>query len=85
IFGIDDFNGGPASGVVKITIPEEMEETITLSRIREIIMEHKGDTPVVITAAASNKKYKTKSDLWVNPSDRFIQKLSDLIGKENIG
>jgi DNA polymerase III subunit alpha len=84
IFNINDFNGGTASGVVKITIPEELDEGRTLSEIRGIIMEHKGDTPVIITAAASNKKYKTKSDLWVNPNDRFIQKLSDLIGKENI-
>ena len=47
-------------------------------------MEHKGDTPVVITAAASNKKYKTKSDLWVNPSDLFFSKIADLLGNENI-
>ncbi|HYE67780.1 MAG TPA: DNA polymerase III subunit alpha, partial [Anaerovoracaceae bacterium] len=84
IFDINDFNGVPASGIVKITIPEEYDEAQSLSKIKQIIMEHKGDTPVIITAIASNKKYKTKSDLWVNPSDRFMQKLSDFIGKENI-
>jgi len=84
IFDINDFNGVPASGIVKITIPEEFDEAQSLSKIKQIIMEHKGDTPVIITAVASNKKYKTKSDLWVNPSDRFMQKLSDFIGKENI-
>jgi len=84
IFDINDFNGVPASGIVKITIPEEFDEAQSLSKIKQIIMEHKGDTPVIITAIASNKKYKTKSDLWVNPSDRFMQKLSDFIGKENI-
>jgi len=84
IFDINDFSAGPASGIVKITIPEEFDEAQSLSKIKQIIMEHKGDTPVIITAVASNKKYKTKSDLWVNPSDRFMQKLSDFIGKENI-
>lgn len=84
IFDINDFSAGPASDIVKITIPEEFDEAQTLSKIKQIIMEHKGDTPVIITAVASNKKYKTKSDLWVNPSDRFMQKLSDFIGKENI-
>ncbi len=84
IFGINDFNGGSISSIVKITIPVEMDENLSLSRIREIIMKHRGDTPVVITAAATNKKYKTKSNLWVNPTDRFIQELSELIGGENI-
>lgn len=84
IFDIKDYSRGVASGIVKLTIPEELDEAFYLSRIRGIIMEHRGDTPVIITAVASNKKYKTKSDLWVNPSDQLIQKLSDLIGKENI-
>lgn len=84
IFDINDFSVGPASGIVKITIPEEFDEAQSLAKIKQIIMEHKGDTPVIITSVASNKKYKTKSDLWVNPSDRFMQKLSDFIGKENI-
>ena len=98
IFDINDFNGlngngngngssnGWAAGqhTVKITIPEDLDEAQTLSQIKEIIMEHRGDTPVVITAAATNKKYKTKSDLWVNPSDSFRQKLSSLVGRENI-
>lgn len=84
IFGINDFNGGTVSNIVKITIPADMDENRSLSQIREIIMDHRGDTPVVITAAATNKKYKTKSDLWVDPTDRFIQRITKLIGKENI-
>ncbi len=84
IFDINDFNGGAASGIVKITIPAERDEAQALAEIRKIIMEHKGDTPVIITAAASNKKYKTKSDLWVNPDERFRQRISGLLGKGNI-
>ena len=84
VFDINDFNSGVPSGVINITIPEELEESLYLARIREIIIVHKGDTPVIITAVASNKRYKTKSDLWVNPSERFIQKISDLIGEDNI-
>lgn len=84
IFDINDFNGGNLSSIVKITIPAEMDENRTLSEIRKIIMENRGDTPVIITAAATNKKYKTKPDLWVDPTDRFIQRLSELLGEENI-
>lgn len=85
IFDIESFGEGTApSNAVKITIPESLDEARCLGSIREIITEHRGDTPVVITAAASNKKYKTKSDLWVNPSDSFILKIARLVGKENI-
>ena len=84
IFSITDFNGGVASRTVRITIPHSMDETAALSRIREIIMEHRGDTPVVITSEVSGKKYKTKSDLWVKPDEIFIRKLTELVGENNI-
>lgn len=84
IFGINDFSGGVASGTVRITIPAELPEAETLAQIREVILAHRGDTPVIITAAASNKKYKTKSDLWVTADESFVQKISSLIGEENI-
>ncbi len=84
IFGINDFNCDPVSGIVKITIPDELDETLALAKLRAIIMEHKGDIPVIIDSAASGKRYKTKSDLWVNPDENFRRKLSRLVGQENI-
>lgn len=71
--------------VVRLTIPEYMDETLTLAEIRNILSLHKGEVPVVITSEASRKKYKTKPDLWVHPDEVFISHISTLIGKENIG
>ncbi len=85
IFDINAFNGGPVNGTVRLTIPEELEEALCLTEIRNIITAHKGDTPVIITVEASNKKYRTSSDLWCDPCESFVNKISDLIGKENIG
>jgi DNA polymerase-3 subunit alpha len=87
IFDIESFgvsNVIPMAKAVRITIPAELEEAVVLAQIREIIMEHRGETPVVITAAASNKKYKTKSDLWVTPDENFYRKLSGLVGENCI-
>jgi len=84
IFDINAYNGETISRVVKLFIPEEMDETITLAVIRKIMVDHKGDTPVVITSEATQKKYKTKSDLWVNPNNQFLDKIAAIIGKENI-
>lgn len=85
IFDINAFNGGPVNGTVRLTIPEELEEALCLTEIRNIITEHKGDTPVIITVEASNKKYRTNPDLWCDPCESFVSKISDLIGEENIG
>lgn len=84
IFAIQDFSGGTVSQTIRITIPRSLEESTALARIREIIMEHKGDTPVVIASDATGKKYKTKSDLWVKPDEVFKRKLADLVGMKNI-
>ncbi|MDD4564101.1 MAG: DNA polymerase III subunit alpha [Eubacteriales bacterium] len=85
IFDIHAFGVISVNGTVRLTIPKEFEETKCLKEIKNIITEHKGETPVIITAAATNKKYRTKSDLWCDPCDSFIQKISNLIGEENIG
>lgn len=86
IFNLNGFDGeakGVLAKTVKLIIPKEMDEAQTLNKIRNIILEHKGDTPVIITAIGSNQKYKTKSDLWVNPNEIFRKKIVDLIGIEN--
>lgn len=85
VFEINSFQNVTAVPTIRICIPNDLDEAGTLAQIRAIILEHRGDTPVVITAAASGKKYKTKSDLWVSPDDRFNQKITALVGKENIG
>lgn len=69
---------------VKISIPKELDEADTLNEIKKIMLEHRGQTPVIITALGSNQKYKTNSKLWVHPNDIFTKKIEDLIGKENI-
>lgn len=85
IFDINAFSAMPANGTVRLTIPKGFEEAKYLAEIKNIIIEHKGETPVIITAAATNKKYRTKPDLWCDPCDSFINKISNLLGKENIG
>ncbi|MBR0598794.1 DNA polymerase III subunit alpha [Sinanaerobacter chloroacetimidivorans] len=84
IFHINDIAGKTIANVLNLTIPAEMEEAAAFAGIRSILTEHKGDTPVVITVAATKRKYKTNSDLWVSIGEILIKKLADFIGKENI-
>lgn len=80
-------NGNTAntdSSPIQLIITEDMEENITLARVKEILEAYPGEVPVVISAMASRKKYKTKPDLWVNGSEKFMEKMEELIGKDNI-
>ncbi len=84
VFAIGDFSGAVPSATIKITIPEDLEESLILARIREVLTKYPGDIPVVIIGSASKKKYKTKSDLWVNPTDAFRKEIADLVGDDYI-
>ena len=84
IFDIGSFHGDTISGIIKVTIPKEMNESEVLTSISKIMTEHKGDVPVLIISEATEKKYRTKSDLWVKPDHLFFDQLAGVVGKGNI-
>ncbi|MCB6993606.1 DNA polymerase III subunit alpha [bacterium 210820-DFI.6.37] len=67
---------------VKIRIPDNLENGI--ERIREILIQHKGNTPVIIYLGTTGKAMKTKPDLWVSADEAFQEKVEALIGPENL-
>ncbi|MCI8647161.1 MAG: DNA polymerase III subunit alpha [Firmicutes bacterium] len=71
-----------AGSPVKIRLPDHLEDGI--ERIREILVSHRGDTPVILYLGTSGKSMKTKPDLWVNPDDAFREAVTKLIGNENL-
>ncbi|MCQ4636363.1 DNA polymerase III subunit alpha [Anaerovorax odorimutans] len=71
-----------AQNVVKIRIPDSLENG--LEQIREILSQHKGGTPVIIYLGQTGKAMKTKQDLWVNADEAFCERVSQLIGRENL-
>ena len=68
---------------VKLRITGEREEE-TLSYIKYIISEHRGDVPVIIYMASSGKAFKASRNLWVDGTDEFIEKMNQILGKENV-
>lgn len=67
---------------VKIRIPDYLENGI--EQIRQILLQHKGDTPVIIYLGTTGKSMKTKPDLWIQPDEVFKEKVIRLIGPENL-
>ena len=69
---------------VKIRIPSGYDEAVMLEKIKEAILEHQGDVPVLIFFEESGKKIKTSRELRANPCDSFKSKIGSLLGMENI-
>lgn len=67
---------------VKIRIPDDLEGG--LEQVRDILLSHRGETPVLIYLGTTGKSMKTKPDLWVNPDEAFQNQVIRLIGKENL-
>ena len=67
---------------VKIRIPDSLENG--LERIRDILIEHKGEMPVIIYLGNTGKAMKTKPDLWVSGDDSFRSQVIGLIGETNL-
>ncbi|MCI9597751.1 MAG: DNA polymerase III subunit alpha [Firmicutes bacterium] len=68
--------------LVKIRIPDELEDG--LERIRQVLLRHRGNHPVVIYLGNTGKSMKTKENLWVNGDEIFQQEVTSLIGQGNL-
>ncbi|MEA4989144.1 MAG: DNA polymerase III subunit alpha [Anaerovorax sp.] len=84
IFSLENYNEVNSQKIIRLVIPYDLEESIMLERIRQILQRHPGETPVIIHSEASGKKYKTKSNLWVNGKEGFFREIINLIGKDNV-
>lgn len=68
--------------LVKIRIPDGLEDG--LEQIRQVLLRHRGNHPVVIYLGTTGKSMKTKENLWVNGDEAFRQEVTGLIGQENL-
>ena len=68
---------------VKVRIPEDREESETLDRIKEVIRDYPGDTPVYIYLK-SGRAIKTGQGSGVWPSVELLSDLGDIVGNANV-
>jgi len=79
---IDDGGNGRAQQV-KVKIPYGFDEAETLEKIKETILDHKGDIPVIIYFS-SGRRLKTSRELMVDPDEAFKLKMESLLGRSNV-
>jgi len=64
--------------IVKLKLPEG----ITVDMVTDILVEHKGEIPVILYVAG--KTLKTNEGLWVDPTTEFKLKMETLLGRKNV-
>lgn len=67
---------------VKLKIPETLENG--LEQVRQLLLRHKGETPVIIYIGDTGKAMKTSPDLWVEANDAFEAEAMKLVGSNNV-
>lgn len=67
---------------LEIRIPEMTNPII--DRVKDILIKHSGQTPVVLFVENINKKFKSSRSLWVSINQDLINELSNVFGSSNI-
>lgn len=84
LFAIDELKDEMTRNPIKLRIPETMNEQETLGRVKDLLRQNAGDTPVLIYTANGKKGLRADTSLWVTPSDGFFRAMKDLLGSGNV-
>ncbi len=71
-------------GVQKLYLKFELGKDYLLSRVKEILANTKGDTPVFIFMEEKNIKALAEKSLWTKADDNTILQLKNLLGEKNV-
>ncbi|GAF39110.1 dnaE protein [Agrilactobacillus composti DSM 18527 = JCM 14202] len=67
-----------------LQFPPELDTASFRERVYQLLMAHRGHTPVVIFLKREDKKILLKDDHWVTWSPELAQDLQQILGPENI-
>lgn len=69
---------------VYILIEEEKLRKEAFEKIKEKLVQNKGNQPVYICTRKERKKFRLDRDFWVNPNEEIISFLKDVFGENNV-
>ncbi|MDY4081902.1 MAG: DNA polymerase III subunit alpha [Candidatus Metalachnospira sp.] len=67
-----------------ISIGIVLEDGITLENVKSILIKHHGGIPLYVNDKSNGMKYKAEPSNWLDVSDELINKLADVLGKDNV-
>ena len=72
------------NGTVFLKIEAGKQTKDTLQKIKKILMQHSGETKVMLFYERENRYVQLSYWDWVNPTDSLMQALFGLVGKGNV-
>ena len=72
-----------SNGMIKLRIPSNMDDKMTLEQIKKTLQRHHGDTEVLIYMP-NGKTMRTSENLWINKNEALKAQLIGLLGLENV-
>ncbi|MGE7766492.1 DNA polymerase III subunit alpha [Peribacillus sp. NPDC096540] len=72
------------NGTLFLKIEAEKQTKDTLQKIKKILMQHSGETKVMLFYERENRYVQLSYWDWVSPTDSLIQALFDIVGKGNV-
>ena len=72
------------TGTVFLKIEAEKQNKTILQQIKKILMQHSGDTKVMLFYERENRYVQLSYWDWVTPTDHLLGALSGLVGKDNV-
>ncbi len=76
-------SGRKPSGMLKLRIPADMDEGMTLEEIKTNLKRHRGDFEVLIYLPGG-KTFRTEESLWVEPTEALRKQMTAILRAENV-
>lgn len=76
-------SGGSAEQLIKLRIPEDMDEAMTLEEIKLNLRRHKGECDILIYLP-SGKAFRAEASLRAEPTEELRRQMAAILGPENV-
>ena len=75
--------GKKPAGMIKLRIPADMDEAMSLEEIKTNLRRHRGDFEVLIYLPGG-KTFRTEESLWAEPSEALRKQMAAILRAENV-
>lgn len=67
-----------------VKIPGDKEQPSRLTKLKELLMQHSGDVPIVLYYERTNKVLALKDEYRVQPSSELIRMIEAIMGQGTV-
>ncbi|KIL46313.1 DNA polymerase III subunit alpha [Jeotgalibacillus campisalis] len=80
----EDWTSEPSRKKLFLRIPPKLEESSLLKKVRNLCLQHQGNSPVIIHMEETKRTIQLQQSEWVNIQTPVIKQLKELLGDKNV-